>query len=308
MYNKIYRGGSIMKFDEIFSEYKDEMTTLSICKAADMDVLRPVLRLYKETDMRFHLVDDRSRLEGMLETFDEGLIDGGRVTIHHSASDEEAAAIAVGLTAEGKADILMKGLISTSAILKEVLNKSHGLIRGGLLSHTALFDLPNYHKAILLSDAAMNIAPDRVQKMAIIQNTTECARKLGMMQPKIALLSAVEKVNSKIPSTTDAEAIIRTSREKEPETLIDGPLQYDLAISKKAAEHKGMASEVAGDADILIVHNIDAGNVLYKSLVYSAGARVASVITGASVPIVLTSRADSAEDKYNSIRLAMKIS
>src|SRR5699024_2502248 len=154
----------------------------------------------------------------------------------------------------------------------------------------------------------MNIAPDREQKMAIIQNTAGCAGKLGMTSPKIALLSAVEKVNSKIPSTTDAEAIVKASRESEPGILIDGPLQYDLAISKEAAEHKSMASEVAGDADILIAHNIDAANVLYKSLVYSAGAKVASVITGASVPIVLTSRADSAEDKYNSIRLAMKIS
>lgn len=297
-----------MKFDEIFDEYKNKMTTLSICKAADMDVLKPVLRLLKETNIRFHLVDNESRLEEMLNTFDEELIDGDRVVIHHSTSDEEAAAIAVGLTAEGEADILMKGLISTSTILKEVLNKSHGLVIGNTLSHVALFDIPNYHKAILLSDAAMNIAPDVEQKKAIIHNATDCGHRMGMDRPKVALLSAVEKVNKKIQSTTDAETIINWIDHSNLNILIDGPLQYDLAISKKAAEHKNLKSEVTGDADILIAHNIDAGNVLYKSLVYSAGARVASVITGASVPIVLTSRADSAEDKYNSIRLAIKIS
>ncbi len=297
-----------MKFDEIFEEYKHEMTTLSICRAADLDVLKPVLRLFKETNMRFHLVDDKSTLEDMLKSFDEDLIDGDRVVIHHSANDEDAAAIAVGLIAEGRADILMKGLISTSIILKEVLNKSHGLIGENTLSHVALFELPNYHKAVLLSDAAMNIAPDVDQKAAIIKNASECGRKLGIEKPKVALLSAVEKVNRKIPSTTDAETLTNMDDHIDSNILIDGPLQYDLAISKKAAEHKNLKSEVAGDADILIAHNIDAGNILYKSLVYSAGARVASVITGASVPIVLTSRADSAEDKYNSIRLAMKIS
>ncbi|AKG74040.1 phosphate acyltransferase [Salinicoccus halodurans] len=297
-----------MKFDEIFEEYKHEMTTLSICKAADMDVLKPVLRLFKETNMRFHLVDDKSRLEEMLETLDEELIDGNRMIVHHSATDEEAATIAVGLAAEGKADILMKGLISTSTILKEVLNKSHGLIQDRILSHVALFDLPNYHKAVLLSDAAMNIAPDAEQKTAIIRNAAETGHKLGMERPKVALLAAVEKVNRKISSTIDAETIIEADGLADLDISIDGPLQYDLAISKESAEHKNLESEVAGDADILIAHNIDAGNVLYKALVYSANARVASVITGASLPIVLTSRADSAEDKYNSIRLAMKIS
>ncbi|WP_411844349.1 phosphate acyltransferase [Salinicoccus sp. HZC-1] len=297
-----------MKFNEIFEEYNHEMTTLSICKAADMDVLKPVLRLYKETNMTFHLVDDRFNLEEMLKTFDEEFINNDRLVIHHSAGDEQAAAIAAGLVAEGKADILMKGLISTSTILREVLNKSHGLVQGTMLSHVALFDLPNYHKAVLLSDAAMNIAPDINQKMAIIQNIVECGHKLGIEKPRVALLSAVEKVNNKMPSTTDADTITKMDEITSLNILIDGPLQYDLAISKEAAEHKNLESDVAGDADILIAPNIEAGNVLYKSLVYSAGARVASVITGASVPIVLTSRADSAEDKYNSIRLAMKIS
>lgn len=297
-----------MKFDEIFNEHKDEMATLSICKAADMDVLKTVLRLFKETQMSFHLVDDKASMEKMLKSEDEGYLGHERLMIHHAESDEEAARTAVRLVSGGKADILMKGLISTSVILKEVLNKSHGLKGDGLLSHVALFDMPNYHKAVLLSDAAMNIVPDVRQKAEILKNTLQCSYKLNMEKPKVALLSAVEKMNEKIPSTTDAEKIKSTEEIKSLNIVLDGPLQYDLAISKQAAEHKGLNSEVAGDADILIAPGIEAGNILYKSLVYTAGARVASIITGARVPIVLTSRADSAEDKYNSISLAISVS
>ena len=296
-----------MEFDAIFDGHKTGMATLSICKAADMDVLKPVLRLFNETKMTFHLVDDRATLEKMLNSENKEYLSNERLVIHHADSDEEAAGIAVKIVSEGKADILMKGLISTSVILREVLNKSHGLKGDGLLSHVAFFDLPNYHKAILLSDAAMNIAPDAGEKAKILKNTLQCSYKLNMKKPKAAFLSAVEKVNEKIPSTTDAEAVKSTAEIKSMDVILDGPLQYDLAVSKQAAEHKGLESEVAGDVDILIAPDIEAGNILYKSLVYTARARVASIITGARAPIVLTSRADSAEDKYNSISLAIRI-
>ncbi|WP_020008385.1 phosphate acyltransferase [Salinicoccus albus] len=296
-----------MEFDAIFNEYKTEMVTISICRAADMDVLKPVLRLFNESKMTFHLVDDRSTIEKMLNSENEGYLSNERLVIHHADSDEEAAEIAVKLVSEGRADILMKGLISTSIILREVLNKSHGLKGDGLLSHVAFFDLPNYHKAILLSDAAMNIAPDAGEKAEILKNTLQCSYKLNMKKPKAAFLSAVEKVNEKLSSTTDAEAVKSTAEIKSMDVILDGPLQYDLAVSKQAAEHKGLESEVAGDVDILIAPDIEAGNILYKSLVYTAGARVASIITGARAPIVLTSRTDSAEDRYNSISLAIHV-
>ena len=184
------------------------------------------------------------------------------------------------------------------------MNKEHDLIDSELLSHVAVFDLPNYHKPILLTDAAMNIAPGIEDKKQIINNAVDFALKLNIKMPKVAILSAVEKINPKIPTTLEAENIINSYNRDD--SLIYGPLQYDLAVSKDAAATKGIRSEVAGDADILIAPQIEAGNILYKSLVYSAGARVAATILGAKVPIVLTSRADSAEDKHNSICLAMK--
>src|SRR5699024_5454091 len=230
-----------------------------------------------------HLVDDEKTLREMIKSIDGKYLDHPDVIIHNVENDQEAAACAVKMVADNTCNILMKGQISTSFILKEVLNKEHNLIESKLLSHVAVFDLPNYHKSILLTDAAMNIAPGTEEKKLIINNAVDFARKLNIQLPKVAILSAVEKINPKISTT------------------IDGPLQYDLAISKEAAATKGIRSEVAGDADILIAPQIEAGNILYKSLVYSAGSSVAATILGAKVPIVLTSRADSAEDKYNSI-------
>lgn len=309
MYNKNCRGGRNMKFDEIFIGDKNKMTALSVCRAADPEVLKPLIRIIEEKGAVCHLVDDQSSLESMLHSLGAGHMLGNAITIHHAAGDQEAAVRALELVASGEANILMKGLVPTSILMKEVLKKEYGLIHTRLLSHVALFDMPNYHKAVLLSDAGMNIAPTLDQKGKIIDNALECAHRLGVKRPKVALLSAVDKVTDKMPSTTDAELLAHSNAKNFGfDSTIEGPLQFDVAISEDAARHKGSASEVAGDVDILIAPNIESGNILYKSLVYSAGARVASVITGAKMPIVLTSRADSAEDRYNSINLAMMIS
>lgn len=293
-----------MKFNEYINITSTNMIALSVCKAADMDVLKPLYQLYQETTMTFHLVDDQKQLLHLLESIDASLIQSERIKLHHAESDVEAAEIAVGLVASNEAHMLMKGMVSTSVILKEVLNKKHNLIEKSVLSHVALFDIPNYDKAVLITDCAMNIAPDVEQKKAIIENAVEVGHKIGMKTPKVALLSAVEKVNPKIQSTVDADEL-KTHFSNNENLIIDGPLQYDLAISKSAAEIKGLDSPVAGEADILIAPALDAGNVLYKSLVYAANAKVAAMIVGAKVPIVLTSRADSSEVKYLSIKLAM---
>ncbi|MFC3418148.1 phosphate acyltransferase [Salinicoccus hispanicus] len=298
-----------MKFDEIFEGDKNKMIALSVCRAADPEVLEPILRIIEEKGVRCHLVDDRGKLETMLASYEADHLLDGRITIHHVGDDHAAAMTSLELISTGQANVLMKGLISTSVLLKEVLNKKYGLVHDSLLSHVALFDMPRYHKAILLSDAGMNITPSIEDKKKIIDNTLECARQLSADQPKVALLAAVEKVSDKMPATAEAEALAHMDvKNFKYNCTIEGPLQYDLAISKAAADHKGIRSTVAGDVDILIAPGIEAGNILYKSLVYSAGASVASIIMGASVPIVLTSRADSAEDRYNSINLAMKIS
>lgn len=293
-----------MKFDEIFSQLKTEMIALSVCRAASDDVLRPVLELVDSYGITAHLVDDEKALYGLIESIDEKYLDHPDITIHNIENDQEAASCAVKLAADGTCNILMKGLIPTSVILKEVLNKEHSLIDSELLSHVAVFDLSNYHKSILLTDAAMNISPGIEEKKQIINNAVDFAHSLNIKMPKVAILSAIEKINPKISTTLEAESIINSYNRDD--SLIDGPLQYDLAISKTAAATKDIRSEVAGDADILIAPQIEAGNILYKSLVYSARSRVAATILGAKVPIVLTSRADSAEDKYHSICLAMK--
>ncbi len=296
-----------MHFNEIFTHARNKMIALSISCAADESVLTPVFRLMDDYGISAHLVDDENKLKRLLESMGGGYLNHPDLHIHHAGSELEASDVAVKLTADGTCDILMKGAVSTSVILKAVLNKEHDLVYNGLLSHVALFDMPNYHKSIILTDAAMNIAPGPEEKISIINNAVDFANSLGISRPKVALLSAIEKINPKIASTVEAKEVIQSIYNGNMrEFIVDGPLQYDQAVSGKAAAVKNSGSEVAGDADILIAPQIESGNILYKSLVYSAGARVASMIVGAKVPIVLTSRADSAEDKFNSICLAVK--
>ncbi len=211
---------------------------------------------------------------------------------------------AVQLVSKGKADILMKGKLATADILRAVLNDEWGLKTGKVLSHFALFELQNYHKLIGLTDVAMNIAPDLKDKTAIINNAVSYMNKIGFKNPKVAVIAAVETVNPKMEASTDAALLTMMNRRNQiSNCLIDGPLAFDNAMSKESAKHKGIISEVAGDADLLMMPDIEAGNVLYKSLAFT-GAKLAAVILGAKAPIVLTSRSDSEESKLNSIVLA----
>lgn len=212
---------------------------------------------------------------------------------------------AVKLIKEGKAEIIMKGLVGTADFLRAILDKENGLRKGELLSHIGFFDPPAYHKVIALTDAAQNIAPTLQEKVAIINNSVDLFHHLGIKNPKIAMLGAVEVVNPKMEATIDAAIITQMNNRKQIKgCTIDGPLAFDNAVSKEAAHHKGIESEVAGDADMLFAANIDIGNVLYKSFTYFANASVAAIILGASVPVVLTSRADSDRSKLLSIALA----
>ncbi len=220
----------------------------------------------------------------------------------------KAIEIAVRLVHNGSAEVLMKGGCSTAQLLKGVLNREWGLRNGELLSHFALFEIPAYHKLIGITDVAINIAPTLENKIAIINNAVDFIRRLGLARPKVAVIAAVETINQQMPATIEAAELARMNRENLiPNCLIEGPLAFDTAISKESAEHKNLISEVAGDADLLVMPDIEAGNVLYKALAYFANAKVASVILGASVPIVLTSRSDSEEAKLNSILLAAAV-
>jgi len=219
-------------------------------------------------------------------------------------SCEEAAQKAVELVKSGRANILMKGMLHTDILLKAVLDKEKGLRTGKLLSHIALFEVPAYHKFLLITDVAMNIAPNLAEKKQILENAIELMHQIGFEQPKVAILGAVEDVNEKMPATLDAACLSKMAERKQIKgAIIDGPLALDNAISFEAAKEKGIVSPVAGDADILLVPYIEAGNILFKSLIFFADAQVGGIVLGASVPIVLTSRADLPHNKFTSLTL-----
>jgi len=238
-----------------------------------------------------------------------GKIDLRKFNIINEKNISEAVAKSVKLVHYGEADILMKGNVGTAVLLKGVLNKEWGLRRNEVLSHIALFEIEAYHHKILaLTDVAMNIAPDLNTKVGIINNSVEFLRKLGVEEPKVAVLGAVELVNEMMPATMDAALLSKMAdRGQIRQCIIDGPLAFDNAISAESAKHKGIVSNVAGDADLLLLPDIEAGNVLYKSFVFFANAKTAANILGASAPIVLTSRSDSEESKLDSIVLAAAV-
>jgi phosphate butyryltransferase len=209
---------------------------------------------------------------------------------------------AVKMVSEGKADLLMKGLVSTGVLLKQVVSKDHGLLSGNLLSHLAVFESPNYHKLLGLTDAAMNISPSLEEKAAILKNAVNAFHLIGCNTPKAAVLAAVEKVNPKIKATTDA---VELKKMNISGCIVDGPFALDNAVSKEAAAHKNIEGDVAGDADILLAPDLNTGNALYKSLSFLGNARCAAIIVGSKAPIVLTSRADTEETKFLSIALGV---
>ena len=222
-----------------------------------------------------------------------------------AAHPEAAAAEAVRLCREGRADALMKGSLHTDELMAAVVSHDGGLRATGRMSHVFVMDVPSYHKPLLITDAALNIAPDLGGKADIVRNAVLLARAIGIARPKVAVLSTVETVTPKIPSTLDAAALCKMAdRGQIAGAMLDGPLAFDNAVSAAAARMKGIASPVAGDADILLVPNIEAGNMLAKQLRYLANADGAGIVVGARVPVILTSRADSVTARLASVARA----
>ena len=223
----------------------------------------------------------------------------------HSHASAEAAVEAV---RSGRAELLMKGSLHTDELLHAVTRSTSGLRTERRLSHVFAMDVPTYHKPLFITDAAVNIFPTLNEKADIVRNAIDLVRILGVERPKVAILSAVETVTDKIPSTIDAAALCMMSLRGQIEGgLLDGPLAFDNAISKAAAETKGIHSEVAGDPDILLVPDLEAGNMLAKQLTFLAGAEAAGIVLGARVPIILTSRADSVRARIGSCAIAVLI-
>jgi phosphate butyryltransferase len=275
---------------------------LVLAAAQDQHSLGAVLRAWKDNLIEPILIGDK---EGIQNICIQQNYDFTGLRIVHEPDTNMAVEMSVRMVSSKQGDILMKGKVGTSALLKCVLNKEWGLRTGNLLSHFALFEVDTYPKVIAVTDVAMNIAPNLQDKIAIINNSVSCMIKLGYSMPKIAVLGAVEMVNENMKATLDAALLSKMNqRDQIRNCIIDGPLAFDNAVSLESAHHKGIKSEVAGDTDLLLMPDIEVGNVLYKSLVFFAKARVASVILGARVPIVLTSRSDSEQAKYDSILLA----
>jgi phosphate butyryltransferase len=275
---------------------------LVLAAAQDQHSLGAVLKAWNENLIDPVLIGDKQGIESICEEFNYDITG---LTVIHEPDLEKATEAAVRMASTREADILMKGKIGTSTLLKGVLNKEWGLRTGNLLSHIALFEVETYHKVIAVTDVAMNIAPNLREKIAILNNSVACLNKLGYIMPKVAVLGAVEMVNENMEATLHAALLSKMNqRDQIRNCIIDGPLAFDNAVSLESSKLKGIRSEVAGDTDLLLMPDIEVGNVLYKSLVFFAKANVASIILGATVPIILTSRSDSERAKFDSILLA----
>ena len=272
-----------------------------IAAAEDGEVLEAVKQASSEGIVDAVLVGDPNKISDVAKSRN---IDVSSFEVIPATNDEEAAMKAVQAVSSGKGDLLMKGFIKTSTLLKAVLNKEWGLRTGNLLSHLFLFEVPRLGKVIGLTDGGLNTYPGLQEKVAIVDNAVSCYHALGVDTPKVAALAAVEVVNPDMPCTLDAAALVQMNRRNQIKgCIIDGPLALDNALSVEAAKHKGIVSEVAGSPDILLVPDIEAGNLLGKVILFMANGAGAGVVLGAKVPVVLTSRGDTARTKALSIAL-----
>ena len=270
---------------------EDKQVLGAIKASRDLNIVEPIL------------IGDKSKIVRISQEIGFNLLG---VEIIDEKDKVLASRKATELVSTGKADILMKGLVDTSIIMKQVLDKEIGLRTGKLISHVAVFDVKTYHKILFITDTAMNISPNLNQKKEIIENAVKLAHSLEIDNPKVAVIGAKEKVSLKMEATVHAKELANMNDNGEiTGCIVEGPFALDNAISKEAALHKGINSQVAGDADILLMPNIDAGNILYKSLTFFARSKSAGIILGTKAPIVLTSRADNEEAKLYSIVLGV---
>jgi phosphate acetyltransferase len=292
------------KFDDLLKRCKGlEPIPTAVAHPCEASALAGAIEAADLGLIKAILVGPAAKIRGIAK---EAKIKLGDVEIIDTAHSHEAAAQAVQLVREGKAELLMKGSLHTDELLGAVVARETGLRTARRMSHVFLMDVPTYHKPIIVTDAAINIAPTLEDKVDICQNAIDIARVMGVKKPKVAILAAVETVTSKMPATIEAAALCKMADRKQiTGGLLDGPLAFDNAISKEAAKTKGIASEVAGDPDILLVPDLESGNMVAKLLSFLANAESAGLVLGARVPIILTSRADSVRSRIASCAVAM---
>jgi len=276
---------------------------IAVAAAHDDAVLSSIMAVHAKGLITPTLIGDK---EAIFRIADEIGVNVDSLEIIKETDNRKSAEIAVNMVAAGDADIIMKGQLQTAELLKAVLEKDKGLRTGNLISHCGLYEIPGYPRLLLVTDAGINIAPDLKQKIQIIPNAVTLKNSLGLVQPKVAAVAAVDMVNPAMPATLDAAALtVMAKRGQLGNCLVDGPLGMDNAINLEAALHKKIVSDVAGMADIILVPDIETGNVLVKTMVFLFNVRSCGVIAGAKVPLVVTSRAESSDTKYNSILLAL---
>ena len=290
-------------FDEMIEKVKGVPAKARLVVAAgDEHTLDAVVRARREGIIEPILVGDKVIIDSVLKEIGEEIPEEN---IYDVPDIVEAAAKAVSLVREGKGDFLMKGKMDTSVILKAVVNKEHGLGKGGLMSHFSAFQVPGYHKILVPVDGGMVPYPSLADKKSIIENNVGALRAMGYDCPKVGVLACIEKVNPKMPETVEARELQEMNRRGEiANCIVEGPISYDCAMSKEIATFKGYESQISGDVDILIAPNIHAGNIMGKMLTVTCKAKMAGFIVGAKCPVVMTSRGSSAEEKYLSIVIA----
>jgi phosphate butyryltransferase len=280
---------------------------LAVAVAEDPHTIEAVGRAVNEKLVQAVLTGDEKSIR---KVAGDAKVDPGLFEIVHEPDKAKALGLAIEKVRAGQADCLMKGLLDSSVYIRGIIDKEKGLLPPGkLLSHVTVIQAPAWKKLIVCGDVAVIPAPDLEAKIAILNYAIDVAHKLGIAEPKAALLSAVEKVSPKIPSTTDAAIIAKMAdRGQIKGAIVDGPLALDVAFSEESARIKGIQSPVAGDADILVFPSIEAGNIFFKASTYLAQAELAAVVAGARCPCVLTSRGDSEDTKFYSIALASLLS
>lgn len=291
-------------FAELIEKSKSDSkkAILVVAAAGDEHTLDAVVRAKREGIIEPVLVGDKKIIDAVLASFGEVIPEEN---IYDVPDIVESAGKAVALVREGKGDFLMKGKMDTAVILKAVVNKDHGLGKGGLMSHFSAFEIPGYHKLLLPVDGGMVPYPNLEQKKCIIENNVGALRAMGYDCPKVGVLACIEKVNPKMPETLEARELQEMNRRGEiKDCIVEGPISYDCAMSKEIADFKGYESQISGDVDILVAPNIHAGNIMGKMLAVTCGAKMAGFIVGAKCPVVMTSRGSSPEEKYLSIVIA----
>ena len=294
----------IKNFEQLMTKVKEmKNKTVVIAAAHTSSVIDAAIMAKKENIADSLLIGDKQFINKYLHDYNPEFVND--FTIIDTGKDlESAAAESVKAIREGKADILLKGKCSTAILIKAVLNKEKGLRIGENLSDVLVYEQPD--RLVLLSDGGINLYPGVEEKISIINNAVKVGHALNNTIPKVAILSAVEVVNSKMPATVDASIITEIYKNNQvKDCIVEGPLAFDNAVSKAAAKAKGIESEVAGNADVLIVPNIEAGNIFGKALTYYCNYRVAHVVMGAKVPIIIASRVDTAETKMLSMALGV---